>query len=113
MSRLSNDALIFGLSFLSGPQSILTFGGISTERQITPRARAALSELVEHGYAKRIPVSPPIEKRESYSGVQNATPISQLFSQAGLDPFDELNLWVSFEQASSTKWLAGVSMPSL
>jgi len=65
---LSKDALVFGLSYLNGPNARLSFGGEGAAYAITPRARAALDELLAAGFAEVAAPSDQIPGREHYQG---------------------------------------------
>lgn len=97
---LSTDALVFGLGYLNGPRARLSFGGAGAQMRITPRARAALDELIAAGYAG--PAEPDCQTtgREFYQGVAREPHLGQLAREAGLDPFG-LERWTSFEKISA------------
>lgn len=91
---LSTDALGFGLAYLRGPKSKLSFGGIGAVMEITPRARAALSELLEKGYA--IAVESDRDGGEAYVGAAQEPPIGEIARERGLDPFGEWQQFAAF-----------------
>lgn len=96
MAQLSNDALVFGMGFLSGPHAKLSFGGDGAEMKITDRARAALNELLKSGHCKATEPTDQIPNREHYIGTAN---MFLLAKNAGIDPFDKtLGAWPSFEK---------------
>jgi len=94
---LSTDALVFGLGYLNGPRARLSFGGEGAQMRITPRARAALDELIAAGYAKTADPDCQTPGREFYKGVAREPHLGQLAREAGLDPFG-LERWTSFER---------------
>lgn len=94
---LSTDALIFGLGFLNGARVRLSFGGEGAEMRITPRARAALNELVAAGYAKTATPDCQTRDRESFQGVSKEPHLGHLAKEAGLDPWN-LERWTTFEK---------------
>ena len=93
---LSHDALIFGLGLLNGPRATLAFGGEGAEMAITDRARAALDELLEAGYAETSNPTDQIPDREFYRGTNKDPALGKLAQQAGLNPFDSGNNWTTF-----------------
>lgn len=95
MTRLSMDALVFGLAYLRGPNSKLSFGGEGASMRITDRARAALTELLEAGYAEVTKPDDQIIGRENYRGTGTDPHIGLLAQEAGLDPFN-LDSWSTF-----------------
>ena len=97
---LSTDALIFGIGYLNGPRARLSFGGEGALMRITPRARAALDELLVAGYAE--PADPDCQTpgREFYQGVAKDPHLGQLAREAGLNPFS-IDRWTSFERISA------------
>jgi hypothetical protein len=95
--KISTDALIFGLGHLNGPRSRLSFGGDGAVMGITPRARAALDELIAAGYARAVPPDCQTRGREAYQGVSKDPHLGQLAKAAGLDPFG-LERWAAFER---------------
>lgn len=97
---LSTDALIFGLGYLNGPRARLSFGGKSALMRITPRARAALDELIAAGYAEQEDPDTSDPGRESYRGTTKEPHLGELAKRAGLDPWN-LERWTSFERISA------------
>jgi hypothetical protein len=96
---LSNDALIFGLGHLRGSRSKLSFGGEGAEMRITPRARAALDELIAEGYAVRSAPDCQTRDREYFQGVVKTPHLGELALAAGIDPFS-VERWTTFERIS-------------
>lgn len=96
MTELSQDALMFGLAYLRGPKSKLSFGGEGAKMVITDRARAALSELIAAGYA--VPAKPDdqIVGREHYQGTDMDPHLGSKAHAARFDPFDTDNNWTTF-----------------
>lgn len=95
---LSHDALIFGLGYLNGPKMKLSFGGEGAQMAITPRARAALDELLTAGYAEPTEADDQWRSREHYRGTDLEPRIGTLAKAAGLDPFDRSNNWTTFSK---------------
>jgi len=93
MSALTIDAMIFGLAYLNGPKSTLSFGGEGAEMEITPRAREALNCLINCGFAETMPKTDQIIGREFYRGLRSLGPEAKA---AGIDPFDRKNAWPTF-----------------
>ena len=85
---LSNDALIFGFGYLNGPKRKLSFGGEGAEMAITPRARAALDELLASGHAVVTEPSDQIIGREHYRGTMAEPSLGEMAKAAGFNPFD-------------------------
>lgn len=92
---LSNDAIIFGMAFLNGPKSKISFGGDGAEYSITPRAQAALDELVAAGYAAKCEPSDQIPNRHHFVGVGHLWAIAK---ERNIDPFSVSNTWVTFSK---------------
>ncbi|MEY8802136.1 hypothetical protein AB9K35_17805 [Leisingera sp. XS_AS12] len=97
---LSKDAIIFGLGYLRGPKSKLSFGGEGADKRITERARAALEELQEAGYAVAAPADTQIRDREYYMGTSKEPHLGQLAKDAGIDPFGRDMSWTTFEKVA-------------
>ena len=97
---LTNDAIIFGLAYLSGPKSKLSFGGEGAVMQITPRARAALNCLINGGFVTTADPSDRIVGREHYQGVR---PVGPEARAAGIDPFSEEHRWPTFVKSESAQ----------
>jgi hypothetical protein len=93
---ISTDALIFGLGYLKGPRSRLSFGGEGAEMRITPRAREALDELVAGGFAETAKPDCQIPGRESYRGISTDPHLGELAKAYGIDPWN-MERWTSFE----------------
>jgi hypothetical protein len=68
--RLSDDACVIGFGHFSSPKSTLSFGGDHAKMEITPRARAALNELIEHGFVAACAPLDSYPNREHYRGVK-------------------------------------------
>jgi hypothetical protein len=94
---LSTDALIFGLGYLNGPRARLSFGGEGAEMRITPRARAALDELIAGGYAEAAKPDCQTPGREFYQGVRTDPHLGELAKAAGIDPWN-MERWTTFEK---------------
>lgn len=90
---LTTDAIIFGLGFLNGPKAKLSFGGAGAEYEITPRARAALDCLIDHGYAVAVQNTTGIDGREIYVGTVALGPVAK---EAGIYPFSAQVDWPCF-----------------
>lgn len=96
--QLSDDALVFGFSYLSHAGCTLAFGGHHAEQEITPRARAALDELLAAG---AVEVSEPTDQwpgREYYRGKE---PIGPMMKDRNLNPFDDEDgqfKWTTFSK---------------
>jgi hypothetical protein len=84
---LSTDAIVFGISYLNGSRSKLSFGGEGATMRITDRARAALEELKGAGRVQTAKADDQIAGREHYQGVDMEPHLGALARQAGLDPF--------------------------
>lgn len=93
---LSTDALIFGLGYLNGPKAKLSFGGEGAKMEITPRARAALNELLAAGYAEVTAPDDQIPGREHYRGTNVDPHLGELARAAKLNPFDPDYKWTTF-----------------
>ena len=93
---LSKDALVFGLAYLRGPKSKISFGGEVAWLAITDRARAALDELLQAGYAEPAKSDDHIKGREHYQGTMQEPHIGELAREVGLDPFCASNRWACF-----------------
>jgi hypothetical protein len=68
--RLSDDACVIGFGHFPSPKSTLSFGGDHAKMEITPRARAALNELIEHGFVAACAPLDSYPNREHYRGVK-------------------------------------------
>lgn len=96
---LSRDAVIFGLAYLNGPKRKLRFGGEGARKEITPRARGALDELIAAGYAKAIPGTDGIRDREHYAGCLTETSLGQIAKARGdIDPLTLTRDFVCFSE---------------
>lgn len=100
MTDLSIDAITFGLGFLRGPKSKLSFGGDGAKMGITPRARAALDELIAAGYAEPAKPDDQIPNREHYRGTDRDPHLGQLGAKAAIDPLDDAFHWKAFSKIS-------------
>lgn len=65
-SDLSDDAIKLWGCYFRGPRNTLRFGGDHAEMEITPKARAALTELLEVGAAEPIKPDDQWPGREHY-----------------------------------------------
>lgn len=99
---LSTDALIFGLGYLNGPKAKLSFGGEGAKMAITPRARAALNELLAAGYAEVTAPYDQIPGREHYRGTAADPHLGELARTAKLNPFDPDHKWTTFAPKDAT-----------
>lgn len=97
---LSADALVFGLGYLRGPKSKLSFGGEGAQMAITPRARAALNELLVAGYAEPAEPDDQIKGREHYQGTMQDPFMGDLAKASGIDFFGDESRWPSFSKIS-------------
>lgn len=52
IQEMTDDAYVFGVSFFPSRNSTLLFGGDHATMEITPRGRAALTELVRNGFVE-------------------------------------------------------------
>ncbi|ETD89937.1 hypothetical protein U713_07385 [Rhodobacter capsulatus YW2] len=99
VTHLTDDAIIFAMAYLSGPNAQLSFGGDGAEMEITPRARAALDCLLENGAAEKATPTDQWHGREHYRGVVQIWPIAK---ERGLNPFDcDLCGWATFVKKGS------------
>lgn len=95
---LSDDALVFGFSYLSSPKATLAFGGDHAEMEITPRARAALDELLAAGAVEKAEPWDQWPGREYYRG---KVAIGPLMKGRNLNPFDDADehfKWTTFSK---------------
>jgi len=90
---LSHDAVVFGMAYLNGGSSKLSFGGDGAIMEITPRARAALNELLDNGFAIETDPIDQIKGREYYCG---AGWLGKVAREIGFDPFSQENDWPTF-----------------
>ena len=109
---LSRDAVIFGFSHLRSPQSTLAFGGDGAEMEITPRARAALSELISAGYAAQAPADTSIPGREYYQGTMKEPSLGRLAQGLGINPFAIEDDFVPFQRKSPVEPTIEAADPS-
>ena len=103
--KLSDDALVFGFAYLNHPGCTLAFGGDHAEKEITPRARAALDELLDAGAVIASEATDQWPNREYYRG---NVPIGPLMKDRGLNPLDDPDgrfKWTTFAKnvAGQTK----------
>ena len=98
MTELSKDAIVFGFGYLLHQKALLSFGGEGAQMRITPRARAALQELLDAGYA--VPREPDSSEkgREYYRGTDKQPHLGALAQGIGLNPFDMRDGWATFER---------------
>ncbi|MBW3243425.1 hypothetical protein KUV57_12195 [Epibacterium sp. DP7N7-1] len=100
-SPISKDAIIFGIGYLRGPKSTLSFGGEGAKKRITARARAALDELLAAGYAEIAQPRDRIPGREHYRGTIQDPHLGQLAKEVGINVFDRSQSgdlsWTCFE----------------
>lgn len=82
---LSDDAYVFGFGHFPSAGSTLSFGGDDVEMEITPRARAALSELLQTGFVEACDPLDSWPNREHYRGVKSVLPIPK--DRKHLNPF--------------------------
>ena len=71
MTDLSDDACVIGFAHFPSPKSTLSFGGDHAEMEITPRARAALDELILKGFVAACEPLDGYTNREYYRGVNS------------------------------------------
>jgi hypothetical protein len=67
---LSDDAFVIGFAHFPTPKSTLSFGGDHGSMDITPRARAALDELIAKGFVAACEPLDGWANREHYQGVK-------------------------------------------
>lgn len=94
--RLSDDALVFGFSYLNGPKRTLSFGGENAAMEITPRARAALNELLAAGVVEKAEPWEQWSGREYYRGKMHIGP---MMAERNLNPFNDADgrfTWTTF-----------------
>lgn len=92
MTELSNDAIIFGIGFTCDENLRLSFGGEGSEMEITPRARAALDELIAAKYATIDEADTSIVGREYYRGTPKQPRLVVIMIDRGLDVFGDKSL---------------------
>jgi hypothetical protein len=68
MTDLSDDACVIGFAHFPSVNSTLSFGGDHAEMEITPRARAALYELISKGFVVACEPLDGYPNRENYRG---------------------------------------------
>ena len=93
------DAVIFGMAYLRGPKSKLSFGGDGSEYEITPRAEAAIQWLVASGFAKECKPDCQTPNRRSYAG---AGDIGVLAKAYDIDLFSRDHDWPTFVKKATT-----------
>jgi hypothetical protein len=94
--NLSDDALVFGFAYLGNSGSTLAFGGDHAKKEITPRARAALNELLAAGVVETAEPWDQWPGREYYRG---KVAIGPLMKGRNLNPFDDKDdrfKWTTF-----------------
>lgn len=94
--KLSDDALVFGFSYLNHSGCTLSFGGDNASKQITPRARAALEELLANGVVEVAEPTDSWPGREYYRG---KVAIGPMMKRRGLNPFNDKDgkfKWTTF-----------------
>jgi hypothetical protein len=85
MMTLSDDACVIGFAHFPTPKSTLSFGGDHAEMDITPRARAALDELISGGFVVACEPLDSWPNREHYRGVRT---VQHIFGdRPHLNPF--------------------------
>jgi hypothetical protein len=67
---LSDDACVIGFAHFPSAKSTLSFGGDQAKMAITPRARAALDELISSGFVVACEPLDSWPSREHYRGVK-------------------------------------------
>lgn len=104
-SQLSRDAVIFAFGYLNGARSTLRFGGDGATREITARARAALTELLAKGYAEPIEPDCFTVEREHYRGADRDPHIGALAQAMGYNPLmaAEGDKFVTFARIASAE----------
>lgn len=93
---LSTDALTFGFAYVNGSKRSVAFGGDGTKMKITPRARDALTELIDAGYVEATPPTESIPNREYYRGVDKIPSLGAVAKSDRYDPFGQDNNWNVF-----------------
>lgn len=68
------------------------------QMKVTVRARAALNELLESGYAVPNEPTDSIPNREHYRGVDQEAHLGELLKETGTNPFGDELRWVMFEK---------------
>jgi hypothetical protein len=68
LEELSDDACVIGFSHFPSVKSTLSFGGDHAKMEITPRARAALDELILKGFVVACEPLDSYQNREHYRG---------------------------------------------
>lgn len=96
---ISDDAIVFGFAYLSGPKAKLSFGGANATMHITRRARAALDELLQQGFAVPAVDNDQTPRREHYRGTELFRDVLQFAQDQGFDPFDQKHNWPTFVAA--------------
>lgn len=94
--NLSDDALVFGYAYLNHAGCTLAFGGDHAEKEITPRARAALDELLAAGAVEKAEPWDQWPGREYYRG---KVAIGPMMKDRNLNPFDDADgrfKWATF-----------------
>ena len=109
MGKLTTDAIIFGLAYLNGPKASLSFGGVGSVMQITPRARSALNCLLNNGYAETAEPTDQIKGREHYRGLKSD--LGFLAKMEAIDPFSDEFCWPTFVKNEATQCTARAVKP--
>lgn len=89
---LSKDALVFGFAYLHHEGCTLQFGGEGAVKEITPRARKALDELLEAGAVEIGEPDTSIKGREYYKGKVAMGPLCK----GVFDPLSDDIRWPTF-----------------
>ena len=69
-TQISDDAIALWVTHFPLPEGTFRFGGEGTRYVLTDRARKALEELLEHGYAEVIDADEGISGREHYGSTE-------------------------------------------
>jgi len=98
--NLSDDAYVIGLGHFPTPKSTLSFGGDHAEMEITPRARAALQELVDGGFVVSCEPLDGYPNRENYRCAKSVLPFPK--DRPHLNPFgpdaEKIMGWTTFKR---------------
>lgn len=96
---LSDDAIRLYLAHFLNPKSTLRFGGDHAQKEITPRAREALDQLLEIGAAQTIEPDDQWPNREHY-GSTGMDLRDQLRQREHLNPFKDTEEFITFRNKS-------------